>query len=160
MSNWTKAKLKASEIRKKYSSDDGIINAFKVAKGEGITILYFEPNEKTRDISGLMDTTKKVIYLNPNHSASKQNGTIAHELGHYFLQHWTPEKYHKNKDTYLDVKPGIEQEADVFAEELLMPKSLISKLKSKYGLTNDDYIDLAKLLGVAPLTMKNRLRSL
>ena len=162
--NWDRAKQVAREVREKFSNDGSSINAFEVAKSEGIAIKYFKPKEgdKIAEASGLLNTDGKTIYLNITDSPERQNFTLAHELGHYFLKH-SPDQYGvywRNQQYAVGEKTDAEKEADCFASELLMPKSLIEKYKKKYHFDDTDYYALANLLGVSSEAMKYRLRDI
>lgn len=158
--NWKAVKAKADEVRKQYLGEKPPVNVFDIASKEGINIVYFTPNDNTKDISGLLDKSKKAVYLNATDSAPRQNFTLAHELAHYFLNH-KPDEYgvYKRNSLYLEKKPEKEQEADLFAAELLMPLALIRKVQKDYSLTDEDSAVLAKLFGVSPSAMKYRLQS-
>lgn len=162
--NWDKAKQAAQDVLKKFSNDGSSINAFEVAKSEGISIKYFKPKEGDRiaDASGLLDTASKTIYLNTTESPERQNFTLAHELGHYFLKHDSDDHgiYWRGQQHAADLKTDAEKEADCFAAELLMPKSLIEQYKKKYYFDDMDYYALADLLGVSNEAMKNRLKDI
>ena len=164
--NWDKAKQAAQDVLKKFSNDGSSINAFEVAKSEGISIKYFKPKEGDRiaDASGLLDTASKpiTIYLNITESPERQNFTLAHELGHYFLKHDSNHHgiYWRGQQHAVGLKTDAEKEADCFAAELLMPKSLIEQYKKKYYFDDMDYYALADLLGVSNEAMKNRLKDI
>jgi Zn-dependent peptidase ImmA (M78 family) len=159
--NWTTVKAKAKNVRKKYVNDGPPVNVFDIAMQEGINIVYFTPDQNTADISGFLEKNSKTVYLNTEESSARQNFTLAHELAHYFLEH-KPDEYgvYKRNSLYSEKKPEKEQEADLFAAELLMPKSMITKAQKEYGLSDSDSTALAALFGVSPPAMKYRLRSL
>lgn len=159
--NWTYAKSKAAEIRKKYPVKNPPINAFDIANKENIKIVYFKPNEKTKDIAGLFAKDDKTIYLNTEDSSERQNFTLAHELAHYFLDH-KPNEYGVNwrNSQYMATKPEKEQEADCFAAELLMPTNLIRKVQKELELKDIDIVALSKLFGVSSSAMRYRMQDL
>ncbi len=65
-------------------------------------------------------TKRYLIALdNVNYDLSRQRFTLAHELGHIFLQHHTKYKYLSD---YIK-----EKSADAFAGELLMPREIMYK---------------------------------
>lgn len=162
--NWEKAKQAARDIRSKFSSDGLSVNAFEVAKANGINVLYFkpEPGDEIVDASGVLDKAKRTIFLNIGESPERQNFTLAHELGHYFLDHPTEEYgvYWRNQQYAPGIKSDKEREADCFASELLMPKDLIEQYKKKYHFDDTDYHALADLLGVSNEAMRNRLKDI
>ena len=159
--DWDNVKAKANSIRKQYGVNDPPVNLFEIATSEGIQIVYFEPDETTKDISGLLKKEEKKVYLNVRDSAARQNFTLAHELAHYFLDH-KPNEYgvYRRDSLYATSKPEKEQEADCFAAELLMPRDLINKVKTQYSLTDDDVQALSRLFGVSPSAMRYRLKDL
>lgn len=66
-----------------------------------------------------------VIY-NKNHHVFRQRFTFAHELGHLVLEHDIKVKKYK-EIINLQTKSPMEQEANIFAAELLMPKDLLKE---------------------------------
>lgn len=114
-------------------------------------------NDISEKISALVDLDDHYIGINSNHSINHQRFTLAHELGHFMLNH------KERKYTEYRVEPGreksiFETEANEFAAELLMP---IQLLKTKFKST-PDLPSLAKFFGVSKeaLTyqiMKHRL---
>lgn len=66
------------------------------------------------------NTKKYIIAIDDiNYDLPRQRFTLAHELGHIFLQHHTKYKYLSN---YVK-----EKSADAFAGELLMPREIMYK---------------------------------
>ncbi|MDU5274441.1 MULTISPECIES: ImmA/IrrE family metallo-endopeptidase [Peptoniphilus] len=92
-------------------------------------IIKYRPDIKVakEDLLGLdgysiyNDVTKKYVIAldNVNFELSRQRFTLAHELGHIFLQHHTKYKYLSD---YVK-----EKSADAFAGELLMPRDMMYK---------------------------------
>jgi len=92
-------------------------------------IIKYRPDIKVakEDLLGLdgysiyNDVTKKYVIAldNVNFELSRQRFTLAHELGHIFLQHHTKYKY---LNDYVK-----EKSADAFAGELLMPRDMMYK---------------------------------
>lgn len=73
---------------------------------------------------------KKGIIVNSNLYSRRKNFTIAHELGHYFLDHPLGEAgviLCDQNAVFGKDKPEIEKEADYFAACLLMPRALVLK---------------------------------
>lgn len=159
--DWHGVRDKTEKVREAYGIEEPPVNVFDIAKNEGIEIIYFEPDKKTKDISGFLIKDKKRVYLNANESAPRQNFTLAHELAHHFLNH-EPNEYgvYKRDSLYSKIKPEKEQEADSFAAELLMPKKLVRSAQKEYRLSDRDSALLAKLFGVSPSAMKYRLQGL
>lgn len=92
-------------------------------------IIKYRPDIKVHkeDLLGLdgysiynAKTKKYLIALDDvNYDLSRQRFTLAHELGHIFLQHHTKYKYLSD---YIK-----EKSADAFAGELLMPREIMYK---------------------------------
>lgn len=92
-------------------------------------IIKYRPDIKVKkeDLLGLdgysiynFKTKRYLIALDDvNYDLSRQRFTLAHELGHIFLQHHTKYKYLSD---YIK-----EKSADAFAGELLMPREMMYK---------------------------------
>jgi Zn-dependent peptidase ImmA (M78 family) len=90
---------------------------------QNLTIQKYDFGQK---ISGLMvqmtddeGNESTVIGFNENHPWCRRRFTLAHEIGHLLLGHTC-----NNDQT---IKSHEEKEADIFASELLVPKSLLKK---------------------------------
>ena len=59
--------------------------------------------------------------------------------------------------TPIDKDP-VEQEANCFAANLLVPDDMLKRTMEKYDLTKNDFSVLANLFGVSAEVMKYRLR--
>ena len=103
------------------------------------------------------DNENQLIIVNSSENYLRQRFTIAHELGHHFLNH---------KNTPPDIKEHffkfsfdkIEQEANEFAKDLLIPSLTVNAAIKVHKISNID--DLAYLFGVSKLLMKIRLTDL
>lgn len=124
------------------------------------------------DLSGILvrNTKQTVIGINKRNSAVRQRFTIAHEIGHFVLEHrgemFVDEAVVNKRDgrSSIAVDPQ-EIEANNFAAALLMPKDLvISELKTqltKLGNHRDDVIAaMAKHFKVSDQAMGFRLVNL
>lgn len=134
---------KAQEVLKKLKIIDSPVLLESILRYYKITKLD-APSDK---YSGMMLTTnnKTFIGINSNESKARQRFTIAHELGHYFLEKSKEKAFIDNSET---IKNGMEFEiafrkkshkkgelgemkANAFAASLLMPaKWLINDLKN------------------------------
>lgn len=159
----TECETKALHVLKRYKITQPWVDVFEIAENEGFTIKYFQPQSaKQREYAGL--SKDKVIYLNSEDSPQRQTFTIAHELGHYFLEH-NPDDfgvYYRNS-FYKEDKPENEIAADLFAAALLMPRGFVIATIKKYNLdikTSADVFTLARLFGVSKTAMKWRLHNL
>ncbi|MFS0841289.1 ImmA/IrrE family metallo-endopeptidase [Paenibacillus sp. 1P03SA] len=97
-----------------------------VLKHYGFTVMYL--TDLDNSVSALADITDKVIAVNANHSITRQRFTLGHELGHYLLGHahgaFNDVQSNRNK-----ANSPVEQEADEFAAELLVPSQVLKKME-------------------------------
>jgi Zn-dependent peptidase ImmA (M78 family) len=78
------------------------------------------------------------IVCNKKHHSNRQRFTVAHEIGHFVLDHQFKVREHQ-EIINLKTKTPIEREANIFAAELLMPKDhLIEFIKTTPGVTVPD----------------------
>ncbi len=92
-----------------------------------------------------------IIGVNRSHHKNRQRFTIAHEIGHYLLEHYQGVHY-DGANTGLQInfrdnksKTGediFEREANLFAAELLMPRKLLTadlaKIKRPVSLVDNN----------------------
>lgn len=111
------------------------------------------------EISGMFTYVGNIptCTINSGHHVNRQRFTLAHELGHYALQHG--EKTDNKNTLYRngDSNPD-EIEANAFAAELLMPEGVVKYLIADKGLT--DISELAQYFSVSEQAMEIRLRKL
>jgi Zn-dependent peptidase ImmA (M78 family) len=172
-------KLKRSEkeaqnLIKNHDIKDPPISVIEVAKSLGINVIPYGFGD---GVSGILvvENNKSTIGYSTSDSKARQRFTIAHELGHFILHHNSTQteqlfvdknfliKY-RGLQKYNQTEILQEQEANAFAAELLMPKSLIEAELSK-----KDYMDfsesqlieeLAKVFDVSVIAMSYRLANL
>lgn len=97
---------------------------------------------------------KYVITVNENHHENRQRFTIAHELGHYALNHGSKEDV-----LYRDGSSDPDEiEANAFATEILMPSAIIKHLIFEQNITTVQ--ELAHKLWVSEQAMLYRLKNL
>jgi len=112
------------------------VNPIAFAKNKlEIHVESFDPEEQ--DVSGFLmriDDQFGIGYSTSIASKGFQNFTVAHELGHYFIDgHFEAllsDGLHKSKSGYIS-QDRYEREADVFATEFLMPWKLISPIATR-----------------------------
>lgn len=83
----------------------------------------------------------KVICVNHTDNPFRKRFTIAHELGHYFLEFENKnndESFYAHRESGDNNDRNKEKQADLFAAELLIPTKLLKKELSK--ITNIDLI--------------------
>ncbi|MFC7339549.1 ImmA/IrrE family metallo-endopeptidase [Haloferula chungangensis] len=118
-------------------ADNGLLTSLPVrpkefAKRIGINVIPFHPPQ--RDISGCLmvaGNTFGIGYSKAIQSEGFQNFTVAHELGHYFIDDHPAavlmDGKHLSRSGYIS-KDRYEREADAFAAALLMPWTLIEPI--------------------------------
>jgi Zn-dependent peptidase ImmA (M78 family) len=118
----------------------------------------------SKDFSGILirKSDGAMVGINSSEPKTRQRFSLGHELGHFLL--------HESEDTFVDhrntnsaVHTSREQEADMFAAALLMPRNLLKKdIKEIPGGTFTE--EKAKLLadkyGVSESAMKVRIFNL
>ena len=128
-----KTAMKTIEI----SDDDYFIDLDKILKALNIRVKEGFYN----DHSGQIDSDNRIIYLNSMELDARQRFTIAHEIGHYALNHDGISNRLKNPEDIATVDIAKERSANQFAAELLMPKKLIArcitKFQKDYNLTEE-----------------------
>ena len=100
----------------------------KIIKHYGFRIVYLD--QPTDQFSGILHRSKKAIGVNKNHHLFRQRFSLAHELGHYFLDHPDAEEEIPDEEN-SSLFSLYEKEADEFAGELLFPKNLLKQLFKK-----------------------------
>ena len=110
------------------------INLARIANHYGIYIIKYSDSDYLRrhnlpnedGYSRLIDK-KQVIYYNDKKPIYRTRFTLAHELGHCLLGHLDfGETLHRNTEN--DVSDTREQQANVFARDLLMPATVLHSL--------------------------------
>jgi len=115
-----------------------------ILRHEGLEVRYSK--NMGRRSSGIFFPSRKQLIVNANHHIHRQRFTIAHELGHYFLNH---EGGQFADDVGFDGEYGTgilekgkelmiaDKEANEFASELLIPLKFI---KADFKNENDPEI--------------------
>lgn len=98
------------------------VPVFDIANHYGFKVAFLDqPADK---FSGILHRAKKAIGINKHHHPVRQRFSLAHELGHYFLDHPTADDELPG-DEGLAERDIYESEANEFAAELLVPRSLL-----------------------------------
>ena len=124
------ARQKGEQIAKQYGFEKFSIDPFKIAEAENIVVEAKEPDRE--GMSGCIifnDDGVGIIYATHIRSEGFRRFTVAHELGHYFLDGHPEEilktaRVHFSKAGFTQGNSSIEIEADHFASGLLMPTRL------------------------------------
>jgi Zn-dependent peptidase ImmA (M78 family) len=135
------------------------IDLNRIASHCGLTIR--QGNFTNPEIEGAFDRNRNTVFLSENDTFQEKNFTLAHEIGHYKLH----EEIEKDVFTMQQLntllerqgKDMMEDQADLFAASLLMPKKLVEAL---WPAANKDVDALAKIFGVPNPVATYRLRAL
>lgn len=108
------------------------VSPVEISRNNGTRVLFADFPENENVISGFLDFSNNIIYVNKTEPARRQTFTIAHELGHALLHR---ELFTNFPDDYIVLfrgplgssKDPLEQEANAFAANLLVPKTMLSK---------------------------------
>ncbi|MEI8390372.1 MAG: ImmA/IrrE family metallo-endopeptidase [bacterium] len=111
------------------------------------------------DISGMLikNNEKYKVVVNQNHSQTRKNFTIAHELGHYFLHKDLKDKFEDRIFFRGAVSDNLEFQANIFAGELLMPEAEFKK-QIQSGINTIE--ELAAYFDVSTLALRVRAKQL
>jgi Zn-dependent peptidase ImmA (M78 family) len=152
--NTARAEAKATKLLEKLGIESSPVPVEEIPELLGAE-LVFRPFEG--EVSGMVyrDEASKVVGVNSSHARNRQRFTIAHEIGHLVL--------HKGDGVFVDSFGGRinwrngawdpdEAEANAFAAELLMPRSLVDR--EVEGLLEDEAISAKRLV----MTMAKRFR--
>lgn len=158
--DYSKAREAARALLEKYNVGSPVVPVFEIAQAEGLSIKLFDMPDKLKDVAGFFDPATKTIYVNRDEPTNRQTFTVAHELGHYILQHPADEVGVLPRWPRMQngTNNGIEQEANCFAEELLVPSRLLREQMSKYGLNREDREVIAQLFGVSKSVIDIKLK--
>lgn len=99
-----------------------------------------------------------ILTVNKNHHKRRQNFTLAHELGHYFLHKENNIEFEDSTFFRSDNMDSLEYAANDYAAQLLMPEDRVRYLIDNEKIKNIG--DLAAKFGVSSAAMKYRALSL
>lgn len=140
----------------------------KIAKKMGAKVRFSPLDEELSGMIYIKNGTP-IIGINSFHAPNRQRFTIAHELGHYVLEHsGLSEAVHVDKilmrgSIAASGTDEIEIEANRFAAEILMPVKFVQdELHGKIFDIDDEKAiqDLAKLFKVSTAVVQRRLGAL
>lgn len=166
------ANISPYELLEKLDLDTPPFDPSAVAKKLGLKVVKHLDMESL-DVSGKItpEGDKAVIWINPLDCNTRQNFTLAHEIGH-FVNDILPNGSSKNTITdtpetlYRNGQSAsIERRANDFAAKLLMPKENIleegRKLVSQSSMGEEEFINkMADIFNVSKPAMTIRLKKL
>jgi Zn-dependent peptidase ImmA (M78 family) len=137
LSEFWQAEARAADVIQQHTISTLPVDPFVIAKNEGILCWEFEAIAP--GISGcLMKVGDRfgIFYSNRFSSDGFRRFTLAHELGHYFLQghfeYLFPQgvEKHESESGFIS-DDRYEREADAFAAALLMPEGLFRSVAAR-----------------------------
>lgn len=155
---------KVDSILQETDLDVAPISIISIAKFYGFSVYEMDLGDQ---VSGLIMVDEKkikgydssrIIVVNSKHSVGRRRFTIAHELGHYFLDD-CPTKCYAHRDNG-DYSPK-ERDANSFASMLLMPEDEIKRF-AKHYFGDDDEMSyyIAQKFNVSQSAAEVRLKKL
>lgn len=150
-----RASREAAKLTKHFTTPP--IPVLEIAEDCGVNVVFDSFGKQGERVSGVCDFRSRRIYVNSNDNFVRQRFTIAHELGHWMLHR---ELFEKQPDRYgvlprfsrPDFSDPIEQEANRFAADLLMPQHLLKQVKGPW------VAKLADIFEVSRQSMEIRLK--
>jgi Zn-dependent peptidase ImmA (M78 family) len=125
----------AQAILHRHGLDSRPIFIERIVEAEGIRLIRTTFEDKLAGVSGALyiDQQGPVIICNSEHHPHRQRFTIAHELGHFFLNGKSRNAVFVDKQPMVRLRndrseAGVDPEeidANAFAAALLMPKQLV-----------------------------------
>lgn len=153
---WDLVRSTAARLSAPYSSPP--IPVLEIAETQGVDVVLAGFGEAGDKVAGFCDFKAAKLFVNVEDPISRQTFTIAHELGHWVLHR---EYFDRHPSEYSILprfqKPEgsnpFEQEANLFAANLLVPKQLLVPVKHAPVAT------LANIFAVSREMMENRLKN-
>lgn len=145
--NYTLARNMARKVLKQYDITEVPTDLQKICAGKGLEYVELDDPEELDGMLMELEDGTRVAMVNKAKSFVRGRFTLAHELGHIFLNHDKRDFYDAEvareygEDIPENAKPPKEQEADAFASELLIP---VEQLKKHQG----DLKNPEKLAGI------------
>jgi Zn-dependent peptidase ImmA (M78 family) len=150
----------ASEILARHGVTQPPIPIKDIVEAEGVDVAFVRFGTLGKQVAGLTKFDEGRIYVNAEDALNRQTFTIAHEFGHWNLHRSLfdvePDKYQillRTPTGQFNNDP-LEKEANAFAAAILMPASMLRRLKEVAGVRQ-----LAQLFAVSPAAMENRLKN-
>lgn len=142
--------LIADQLRIRYGMTEPPINAGLVIFDYPVRVVLRDWNS---ELSGVFVRGKAIshIGLNANHPVERRNFTLWHEFYH-FLEH---KDVLLCEDNQYTVRSRLEQEADLFAANLLMPEEWVREYFARF---KGNCRALARRFGVSITAMEIRLQ--
>lgn len=152
---WDMVRSRANELSRPYSSPP--VPVLEIAESHGVDVVLASFGDVGDKVAGFCDFGAAKLFVNAEDLIQRQTFTIAHELGHWILHR----DYFNNHPERYSILPRFqktersnpfEQEANMFAANLLVPRRLLSPVK------NAPVAELASIFAVSREMMEIRLK--
>ena len=149
--------MNAQEVLSKYWDKKLPVDVLSIVKSLGLDAYSLSEEEMKEGVSGRYEVQSGVpaLFVNTQEPLTRQRFTLAHELGHFCLNHGN--SFRDTRESMYSYDPK-EYEANIFAADLLMPEDYIKHLIFSKGVTSVS--KLADLFLVSYSAMKIRLERL
>lgn len=130
MIRYPDARAKANSLLTMFSIATRPVDVELIATKLGFKVVPYDFPDTMSAVVRIYEDGQKVIGVNKNQAEVRQRFSLAHELGHYLMGH---ENFSHDQIVidperkYQDPNFLMEQEADEFAAELLMPAYLLKE---------------------------------
>lgn len=164
-----KIEQKADELLQRLGIDKPPVPIRQIIENLGLRIIRYDLGP---EISGILviEENHGAIGFNEKDAKTRQRFTMAHELGHYifhnqlgsevFIDRDFIVKYRSQKE-YSNIELRQEQQANIFAASILMPRKMLQNefAKGQYkNLSESDFIaSMAKIFDVSVQAMTYRI---
>lgn len=139
------ARMRAKNLLKDYRIKKPPTNVDLLASKLKIEVIYHDLNNIEFSFS-IKDKDKYYVILVISGSYGRDRWTLAHEIGHIILNHYELYRVDTIYEDRLSEEERyiLDREADIFAEELLMPSEWVARNKS-LGIDNlKDVFEVSK----------------
>lgn len=134
------------------------VDPMTIAASEGLTLQKISPFDKSAiECSGRFDANERLIEYSITEAPVRQRFTVAHELGHYALNHGSAFRDDASSFSSGNRDPK-ERQANQFAAELLMPKDALVRIVQSGKFAHVE--ELASIFNVSKVAMSYRVGNL
>lgn len=131
-----------------------------IVQTHGIDVRFVMFETMRNEIAGFTQFADNTIFVNADDGITRQTFTIAHEFGHWMLHRplfeQDPARYHVllRRPIGRTNPDPLEREANAFAAAILMPESMLRRVRDLAGTR-----ELAYMFAVSPDAMEYRLKN-
>lgn len=151
MARRSRAEDAAIDVLDRYKAGEPPIDVDAIALAEGIEIVRTAAQGNESGFA-LRDGKRRIIGVNSGHSLLRQRFTVAHELGHLILHPGKPlimdpsVRVNRRNETSSLGTDFEEIQANTFAAQLLMPRSIVARLAADLATAGHSHEQLIKAL--------------